>query len=202
MHLAYVFTNGDAVLITTFLLLIGMSIASWYIIILKFRQLKAESGELSSFLSTGKLSSTSGLIGALFASQGSVPSAKNAEENTKFLHLALSQQLEKTKNALDSGLIVLATVGSSAPFIGLFGTVWGIYRALMEISAEGNASLGVVAGPMGEALIATAVGLFAAIPALIAYNGFGRANRLLLQKFRHVAERIELGLHAAPKGKA
>ncbi|MBN8531906.1 MAG: MotA/TolQ/ExbB proton channel family protein [Alphaproteobacteria bacterium] len=104
------------------------------------------------------------------------------------MHLA--QTLDGLRVWMDRGLTLLASVGSSAPFIGLFGTVWGIYGALTRISAAGNASLNVVAGPMGEALVATAVGLFAAIPAVLAYNAFVRANRLLIQDYRHLAEQL------------
>ena len=91
-------------------------------------------------------------------------------------------------------MTVLASIGSSSPFIGLFGTVWGIYNALSNIAIQGNAGLSVVAGPMGEALIATAIGLFAAIPAVLAYNSFVRLNRLLVQNLRHIAEQITVYL--------
>lgn len=104
----------------------------------------------------------------------------------------LIQKLDEIRFRLDHGLTILASIGSSAPFIGLFGTVWGIYHALTDIASQGNAGLNVVAGPMGEALIATAIGLFAAIPAVLAYNAFVRSNRLLVQNLRHVAEQITI----------
>lgn len=97
----------------------------------------------------------------------------------------LRQQLQKEKAKLDAGLGWLASIGSTAPFVGLFGTVWGIMHALKDISAQGSASLEVVAGPIGEALIATALGLAVAIPAVIAYNFFLRQNRSLLAKLEH-----------------
>jgi biopolymer transport protein ExbB len=81
-----------------------------------------------------------------------------------------------------SGMTLLASVGSTAPFVGLFGTVWGIYHALVEISRVGSASMEMVAGPLGEALVATAAGLAAAIPAVLAYNAFNRANRVLAEE--------------------
>jgi len=84
---------------------------------------------------------------------------------------------------LESGLTVLATVGATAPFVGLLGTVWGIYHALIRIGASGDASISAVAGPVGEALIMTAIGLFVAIPAVLAYNFFSRLNRTTNAKF-------------------
>ena len=83
---------------------------------------------------------------------------------------------------LESGLTVLASVGSTAPFVGLFGTVWGVYHALVAIGLSGQGTLDKVAGPVGEALIMTALGLAVAIPAVLAYNGFVRANRLVLAR--------------------
>lgn len=86
----------------------------------------------------------------------------------------LKQQIQREKRALDSGLAVLASIGSTAPFVGLFGTVWGIMTAMTSIAKLGNASIDVVAGPIGEALIATAIGIGVALPAVLAYNYFVR----------------------------
>jgi biopolymer transport protein ExbB len=97
---------------------------------------------------------------------------------SEFIDRALRQAVARESLRLEGGLTLLATVGSSAPFIGLLGTVWGIYHALIKISASGNASMEAVAGPVGEALIMTAFGLFTAIPAVLAYNFFNRSNRL------------------------
>lgn len=93
------------------------------------------------------------------------------------LERAMRQQIQKEKARMESGLGWLASIGSTAPFVGLFGTVWGIMYALEDISAKGSASLEIVAGPIGEALIATAVGIAVAVPAVIAYNFFLRRNR-------------------------
>ncbi|EIC30431.1 MotA/TolQ/ExbB proton channel family protein [Methylomicrobium album] len=87
---------------------------------------------------------------------------------------ALRIQTQKEQHALESGLTLLASIGSTAPFVGLFGTVLGIMHALHEISQSGSASLDVVAGPIGDALIATAIGIAVAVPAVLAYNFFGR----------------------------
>lgn len=106
---------------------------------------------------------------------------------SEFIDRSLRQAVTRESSRLENGLTLLATVGSSAPFIGLLGTVWGIYRALIAIGASGKASIDAIAGPVGEALIMTALGLFVAIPALLAYNAFVRANRVTLTKFDEFA---------------
>jgi len=105
----------------------------------------------------------------------------------ELIERAMRQQLQKEKALLDSGLGWLASIGSTSPFIGLFGTVWGIMHALKHIGEQGSASLEVVAGPIGEALIATALGIAVAIPAVIAYNFFLRQNRQVLASLEHIA---------------
>ncbi|MFZ5482825.1 MAG: MotA/TolQ/ExbB proton channel family protein [Pseudomonadota bacterium] len=97
-----------------------------------------------------------------------------------FLTRALRRAIEQDTARLEYGHTVLASVASAAPFVGLFGTVWGIYHALLAIGISGQGTLEKVAGPVGEALIMTALGLAVAIPAVLAYNAFTRANRLLL----------------------
>ena len=102
---------------------------------------------------------------------------------SEFVDRALRQGVTRESMRLESGLTVLATVGSTAPFVGLLGTVWGIYHALIRIGSSGDASISAVAGPVGEALIMTALGLFVAIPAVLAYNFFVRLNRVTNNKF-------------------
>jgi biopolymer transport protein ExbB len=108
--------------------------------------------------------------------------AKLAEAGSgaEFLTRAMRRVIDEDTARLESGLTVLASVGSTAPFIGLFGTVWGVYHALVAIGLSGQGTLDKVAGPVGEALIMTALGLAVAIPAVLAYNGYVRANRLVL----------------------
>ena len=103
-----------------------------------------------------------------------------AGSGTEFLTRAMRRVIDEDTARLESGLTVLASVGSTAPFVGLFGTVWGVYHALVAIGVSGQGTLDKVAGPVGEALIMTALGLAVAIPAVLAYNGFVRANRLVL----------------------
>lgn len=104
------------------------------------------------------------------------------------LERSLRQAVQNLQRMLEGGLAVLASIGSTAPFVGLFGTVWGIMHALTDISKTGSASLDVVAGPIGEALIATAIGISTALPAVLAYNFFLRRMRLSvadLENFAH-----------------
>ena len=100
-------------------------------------------------------------------------------DRQELLDRRLRQQMQKERGALESGLAILATIGSISPFVGLFGTVWGIMGALTNISKSGSASLEVVAGPIGEALVATAVGIAVAVPAVIGYNFFIRRNKVI-----------------------
>ena len=210
MNLDALFAQNDPVLIATFLLLCGMSLASWTVIFWKAWTLRRERGLLRRFRARyahtpawpRRPAPTKGAPGGagllLREADGLelVLTACDPSERRDILSMHLAQCLDRIRVTLDQGLTLLASIGSSAPFIGLFGTVWGIYGALGRIAAAGNAGLDVVAGPMGEALVATAVGLFAAIPAVLAYNGFVRRNRLLVQDLRHIAE--QLALYLAP----
>ncbi|HVR81308.1 MAG TPA: MotA/TolQ/ExbB proton channel family protein [Luteimonas sp.] len=102
---------------------------------------------------------------------------------SEFVDRALRQAVTRESMRLEGGLTVLATVGSTAPFVGLLGTVWGIYGALIRLGASGESSIQAVAGPVGEALIMTAIGLFTAIPAVLGYNFYVRLNRVTYNKF-------------------
>jgi biopolymer transport protein ExbB len=99
---------------------------------------------------------------------------------SEFVTRALRNHMVHTQAGIEAGLTVLASIGSTAPFVGLFGTVWGIYHALVGLAGATTVVLDKVAGPVGEALIMTAAGLFVAIPAVLAYNALTRANRLVL----------------------
>lgn len=108
------------------------------------------------------------------ASTGSGTDLLHSGDRQDVLERALKQQIKKERFIREAGLVVLASIGSTAPFVGLFGTVWGIMHALTDISRLGSASLEVVAGPIGEALIATAIGIAVAVPAVLAYNFYLR----------------------------
>jgi biopolymer transport protein ExbB len=105
----------------------------------------------------------------------------------EWITVSLQRSVDSISNRLSGGLAVLATTGSTAPFIGLFGTVWGIYNALIAISLAGQASLDKTAGPIGEALIMTAIGLFVAVPAVLGYNWLLRRNKDIIEKLRYFA---------------
>jgi biopolymer transport protein ExbB len=114
----------------------------------------------------------------------------DAGNEDEFLTRSLRQAYEQETARRESGLTFLASVGASAPFIGLLGTVWGIYHALLAIGASGQGTLDKVAGPVGEALIMTALGLATAIPAVLAYNAFARQNRVVLARLDGFAHDI------------
>jgi len=106
---------------------------------------------------------------------------------SEWLTRALRNSIDEATARLQGGLAVLASVGSTAPFIGLFGTVWGIYHALVAISTTGQASIDKVAGPIGEALVMTALGLAVAIPAVLGYNALVRGNKATLTRLNRFA---------------
>ena len=208
MNFSHVFTEGNPGLIAVFVLWMVMSFASWYIIFWKGMKLRREYQAFQKFQTTyldikdwpsrdnfkNVDGSTSLLLSEVKKLKGTLSQYNSHDVKKEILTMHLLQTLDEIRFNLDKGLTILASIGSSSPFIGLFGTVWGIYNALESIAAQGNAGLSVVAGPMGEALIATAIGLFAAIPAVLSYNTFVRLNRLLIQNLRHVAEQLTVYL--------
>jgi biopolymer transport protein ExbB len=116
-----------------------------------------------------------------------------------WIAMSLNRQLEEINARLQGGIAFLASVGSTAPFVGLFGTVWGILNALISIGVAGQASIDKVAGPVGEALIMTAIGLFVAVPAVLLYNLLVRRNKVINEKLRSFAS--DLQTYLVTKGK-
>lgn len=192
-----------------FIVLVVMSLLSWYYIIfnlLKNSQIRSRMNKvIDAFWHTP---SPQDAIRAMEAQPGSEPFSKIALDcaqaaahhqkaeggamaqtlsRSEFVDRALRQAVARESMRLETGLTLLATVGSAAPFVGLLGTVWGIYHALIRIGASGQADIGAVAGPVGEALIMTALGLGTAIPAVFAYNFFVRMNRVTYAKFDEFA---------------
>lgn len=115
---------------------------------------------------------------ATWADAGAGASAESIEVPRDLLERSLRRQIQRERHATESGLAVLASIGTTSPFVGLFGTVWGIMHALKSISSAGSASLDVVAGPIGEALVATGIGIAVAVPAVLSYNFFVRRLKL------------------------
>ena len=191
--LSHVWTQGDAVTRTVFCALVLMSLVSWVVIVLKSLDLlryKRLSRQVESFWHAADMADglekldgdarnpfrTIVIEGREAAAHHRATRAQlhDSLDVSDWISRALRNSYDVAAARLQAGLAVLASVGSTAPFVGLFGTVWGIYHALMGISAAGEASIDKVAGPIGEALIMTALGLAVAIPAVLAYNRFAR----------------------------
>ena len=115
--------------------------------------------------------------------------------------MGIQRSMERVQSRLQDGLAFLATVGSTAPFVGLFGTVWGIYHALTAIGVAGQASIDKVAGPVGEALIMTAIGLAVAVPAVLGYNWLVRRNKSAMEDVRAFGNDLHSVLLSTPRGK-
>jgi biopolymer transport protein ExbB len=188
--------QGGAIAWAVFLILVAMSAASWYILFVKlFEQQKIiNQGKRarSTFWQSANLREGAAKLEKNSAYRQIVDDAVVAQEQHAKLTDPIDQHdwmlgsLARSQGAisskLGSGLALLATVGSVSPFIGLFGTVIGIYRALIKIGAAGQASIDAVAGPVGEALIMTALGLAVAVPAVMAYNWLMRRNKAVLEE--------------------
>lgn len=179
------------------LILIALSVVTWSIAILKIKQLKKVAAETNVFTDSfwnasdwaageslaksaqGDVAALAQLGFAEFNEYVKNPgSLKFAGDVHEVLERPMRQEIQKILRRHERGLAELASIGSTAPFIGLFGTVWGIMNALQTISASGQASIDIVAGPIGEALIATAIGIAAALPAVLFYNYFLRKMKI------------------------
>lgn len=198
--LSNLWTQGDMVTKSVAFLLVAMSIASWYVIVTKAMQLwrygRAARAAGHEFWDTTNLNDGQAALGTgnPFAeiAQAGVGAMRHHNAHKGHLHdqltvsdwvtLSLRQSIDEASGKLQAGMAVLASVGSSAPFVGLFGTVWGIYHALVAIGTAGQASIDKVAGPVGEALIMTALGLAVAIPATFGYNALVRGNKAVIAK--------------------
>jgi biopolymer transport protein ExbB len=191
--------QGDMVAKATLMVLLVMSMGSWYIIFVKVweqRQLM-KSGEAAAkdFWAAGSIKSGVDALKEGSAFRYIAETGIKASEHHEGtlveqidLHTWVSMSVQRAMDSinmrLQNGLAFLATVGSTAPFVGLFGTVWGIYHALVAIGISGQASIDKVAGPVGEALIMTAIGLAVAVPAVMGYNWLVRRNKTAMEKVR------------------
>jgi biopolymer transport protein ExbB len=189
MNLAEFFLQGDALARAVALLLLAMSVATWVVILWKTWLVRRASGDvarsIAAFWQSVSLDDALGKIKAFdrealvfpmveaikLESNGTLASAGDrAQQLTRVLRNALHLALIK----LQHGQVLLATVGATAPFVGLLGTVWGIYHALLGIASAGQVTIDKISGPVGESLIMTAAGLMVAIPAVLAYNVLNR----------------------------
>ena len=196
---AHYWAQGDAVTHTVAYLLLSMSVASWYYILSKAWaswRIRKSADAVERFWDAPSMDDAIALLNHADTERVYAPLATHAVEavnvkatgsslnanvdQSELVTRTLRQQINRVSQRLESGLTLLASVGSTAPFIGLFGTVWGIYHALAAVSSSGTIQIDKVAGPVGEALIMTAIGLVVAIPAVLGYNAFTRVNRLTL----------------------
>jgi biopolymer transport protein ExbB len=208
MGFSHFISQTDALGLALFVILLAMSIASWTVIVTKIRQGLSSRGQanefMTSFQKVSNLEDLSKLVDQNQTPHGRIAQAAlsaaryaktkagsgliDAESPSELVNRSLQQAIDEEAAQQEYGQTLLASVASSSPFVGLFGTVWGIYHALVSIGMSGQSSLDQVAGPVGEALIMTALGLAVAIPAALAYNAFQRQARLYaaqLERFAH-----------------
>lgn len=210
MDLLHILEQQDIVLNISFGILVLMSVISWSIIVIRllkmFNVKRRNQASLKKFWQADNLESAQhhlkqdrSVVARIlndvlpayhqYQQDKQAVSGLQAELSLKdYLTLNIRNGISKALRPFESGLVALASIGAVAPFIGLFGTVWGIFNALMDISQQGQVSIATVSAPIGEALVATAVGLFVAIPAVLAYNAITRLNGNLskdLDAFAH-----------------
>ena len=213
--LAHVWIQGDAVTRTVAIVLLVMSLATWIIILWKYLDQRAQRQQAracegfwhSADFAEGldKLGAQDGNPFRALANEGREaarhvlhkdgrpgPQLHDTLDVSDWVERCLRRSLDDATARAQSGLTVLASIASTAPFVGLFGTVWGIYHALLGIGASGQVAIDQVAGPIGEALIMTALGLLVAIPAVLGYNALVRGNKGVL----HQLNRFAHDLHA------
>ena len=198
--------NTWLIYVTLFILLL-MSIATWTIAVIKYRKMKKEDKETQRFLdefwvnqdwnvaqsvaknADNHFSTVAKITFQEFNIYMSLLRQNKVSGNIRdYIEKPTRQALQMIMREQEKGLSILASIGSTAPFVGLFGTVWGIVNALSTISASGQATIDIVAGPIGEALITTAIGIGVAIPSVVAYNYFLRRIKLLITEIENFSE--------------
>ena len=197
--LSALWNEGDFIARGTLIILVLMSMGSWYILITKLYESvklsseakKAQAGFFKSkTLRDGAQQLAAGSAFRFIADSG-IQSSEHHEgalteniDHNSWVSMSVQRSIDDVQSRLQDGMAFLATVGSTAPFVGLFGTVWGIYHALTAIGIAGQASIDKVAGPVGEALIMTAIGLAVAVPAVLGYNWLVRRNKVTMETVR------------------
>jgi biopolymer transport protein ExbB len=207
--------QGDFVSKGTLILLALMSMASWYILVIKLveqaRMLRHAKAAAAGFWKAASVAEGAGTLAEdspfRFVASAGMEAAQHHEgaltekiDLHTWVTMSIQRSVGEIVSELQGGLAILATVGSTAPFVGLFGTVWGIYHALTAIGIAGQAAIDKVAGPVGEALIMTAFGLAVAVPAVLGYNLLVRRNKLVAEKIRAFAADLHAVLLAGSNG--
>ena len=196
--LAAMIEHGDTVSMITLIILAIMSIGSWYIMATKLYEgtkisREAKAAE-ATFWAAGGVRAGADILKEdspfrFLAEKGLEATQKHTGlhgqiDLSTWVSMGISRAIDNVQSRMGDGMAFLATVGSTAPFVGLFGTVWGIYNALVKIGVTGQASIDKVAGPVGEALIMTAIGLAVAVPAVLGYNFIVRKNKTSMDYVR------------------
>ena len=224
LGLAHFWSQGDFITHSVAILLLLLSVSSWMVIvgrgIWQWKTNRCFDRAMNAFWSAESLSraveaiqaeDSSGVF-AHMASAGATAAQSHEQHGARGIGAGVSQsetvtralrsQIVRTQAGIEQGLTFLASVGSTAPFIGLFGTVWGIYHALVGLAGATQVVLDKVAGPVGEALIMTAAGLFVAIPAVLAYNALTRGNRIVMTQLDGFAHDLHVYLTTGARGGA
>lgn len=212
-----IISHGDFVAKSTLVLMIIMSAGTWYILIVKLieqsRLMAQATAAEKNFWTAASVTEGATRLKETSAFRGVVEDGLRATEHHdgaltdhidlhEWVTMSLQRSVDAVNSRLQGGLAFLASVGSTAPFIGLFGTVWGILNALVNIGLSGQASIDKVAGPVGEALIMTAIGLIVAVPAVLAYNWLTRRNKLVMDRLRNFSADLHALLIAGQKAKS
>ncbi len=205
--------QGDWVAKTTLLVLMAMSMASWFTIVTQLykqhRMMRASRLTRTTFwcaesVNQGAQALAAGSPFRLIAEKG-IEGANQHDglsasiDFNSWVMMSIQRAMGQVQNRMHDGLALLATVGSTAPFVGLFGTVWGIYHALVKIGTSGQASIDKVAGPVGESLIMTAIGLAVAVPAVLGYNWLVRRNKTAMENIHDFGADLHAVLLASGK---
>ncbi|MFK0378701.1 MotA/TolQ/ExbB proton channel family protein [Pandoraea sp. NPDC090278] len=212
--LSALWEGGDFVARFVLVLLVIMSMGSWYIMVTKFFE-QFRANRRASRADEQLWSAPSLAAGAAqleeaspfrFIAEAGIEASEHHEEalleavdRNTWIDVSIERAITNVSNRLQDGLAFLGTVGSTAPFVGLFGTVWGIYHALTAIGVAGQASIDKVAGPVGEALIMTAIGLAVAVPAVLGYNFLVRRNKAVMERVRGFGAQLHTVLLAGGK---
>lgn len=211
--LSALWAQGDIVAKGTLLILVLMSMGSWYVIVTKLveqsKNMRFAKAVQDSFWTAGTVRQGADTLHEdspfrFIAEKGLEGASKHtgllgAVDFNTWVTMSIQRAINNVQSRMQDGLAFLATVGSTAPFVGLFGTVWGIYHALVKIGMSGQASIDKVAGPVGEALIMTAIGLAVAVPAVLGYNWLVRRNKAAMEEINAFGSDLHSVLLAASK---